>query len=52
VFVELKTETGRLAKIQRYVIGEMAKRGADIRVLHGVADVDRFLREEVRSDEV
>ena len=31
IFVELKTETGRLTKIQRYVIGEMQKRGADAR---------------------
>lgn len=44
-FVELKTEIGRLAKIQRWVIGEMQKRGADVRVLKGADQVKSFLEE-------
>lgn len=43
IFVELKTESGRLSKIQRYVIGEMQKRGADVRVVKGLAGVNQFL---------
>jgi len=50
-FVELKTIIGRLASIQRWVIGEMQKRGADVRVLRGPDEVKIFL-EEVFSREV
>ena len=45
IFAELKTETGRLAKIQRYTIGEMQKRGADVRVVNGLTDVKALLAE-------
>lgn len=45
IFVELKTETGRLAKIQRYTIGEMQKRGADVRVVKGLDEVKQLLAE-------
>lgn len=45
IFVELKTETGRLAKIQRYTIGEMRKRGADVRVAWGLDEVKQLLAE-------
>lgn len=45
IFVELKTETGRLSKIQRYVTGEMIKRGADVRVVKGLDAVKALLAE-------
>lgn len=45
IFAELKTETGRLAKIQRYVIAEMQKRGADVRVVKGLDEVKQLLAE-------
>ena len=45
IFVELKTETGRLSKIQEYIIDEMQKRKADVRVLYGLNDVKMFLTE-------
>lgn len=45
IFVELKTEIGRLAKIQQYTIGEMQKRGADVRVVKGLAQVRDLLAE-------
>ena len=45
IFAELKTETGRLAKIQRYTIGEMQKRGADVRVVKGIDSVKQLLAE-------
>ena len=35
VFVELKTEVGRLAGIQKWQLSEMQKRGADVRVVKG-----------------
>ena len=43
VFVELKTEVGRLANIQRWQISELRKRGADVRVLKGMDAVQEFL---------
>ena len=51
IFVELKTETGRLTKIQRYVIGEMQKRGDDARVVKGIDEVKELLAEIEGGDE-
>lgn len=51
IYVELKTEIGRLAKIQQWVIAEMQRRGADVRVLKGPEAVNNFL-EEVMPNEV
>ena len=45
IFAELKTETGRLSKIQKYVTGEMLKRGADVRVVKGLEAVKQLLAE-------
>ena len=45
IFVELKTEAGRLSKIQEHTICEMRKRGADVRVLYGLEDVKNLLDE-------
>lgn len=45
IFVELKTEVGRLSKIQRYTVGEMQKRGADVRVVKGLDEVKNLLAE-------
>lgn len=45
IFVELKTETGRLSKIQRYVVGQMQLRGADVRVVKGIDEVKHLLAE-------
>lgn len=52
IFAELKTEIGRLSKLQEYTINEMRKRGADVRVLWGLDDVKTFLSElEVMPNE-
>ena len=51
IFVELKAETGRLTIIQRYVIGEMQKRGADARVVKGIDEVKELLAEIEGGDE-
>jgi VRR-NUC domain. len=45
IYIELKTEIGRLAKIQQWQLEEMRKRNADVRVLKGMEQVDQFLRE-------
>lgn len=45
IFVELKTEVGKLSKIQEHTIREMKKRGADVRVLYGSKDVEDFIEE-------
>lgn len=51
IYVELKTDIGRLAKIQKWQRSEMEKRGADVRVLYGLDAVKTFL-EEVFNDAV
>lgn len=45
IFAELKSETGCLSKIQHYTIGEMQKRGADVRVVKGLDEVNALLVE-------
>ena len=45
IFVELKTEVGRLSKIQKFVTGELLKRGADVRVVKGLDAVKQLLAE-------
>lgn len=45
IYVELKTETGRLTKIQKLQIEQIREKGADVRVLYGIDGVKAFLRE-------
>ena len=45
IFAELKTDTGRLSKLQRYTVSEMQKRGADVRVVKGLDEVKALLAE-------
>lgn len=45
VFAELKTEVGKLSKIQAHTIEEMRKRGADVKVLYGLRDIKEFIDE-------
>ena len=45
VFVELKTETGRLSSLQNVQIKKLKDLGQDVRVLYGLEDVKRFLEE-------
>lgn len=45
IFAELKTETGRLSKIQRYTVNQMLSRGADVRVVKGLDEVKALLSE-------
>ncbi|MBC8546099.1 VRR-NUC domain-containing protein [Clostridiaceae bacterium NSJ-31] len=45
IYVELKTEIGRLTKMQKWQRGELEKRGADVRILCGMDAVKEFLRE-------
>lgn len=45
IYVELKTEIGRLAKVQKWQRSELEKRGADVRVLFGMDAVKEFLSE-------
>ena len=46
IFVELKTEIGRLANIQKWQVSEMQKRGVDVRIVKGW-DAAKALIEEV-----
>lgn len=45
IFVELKTEIGRLTNIQKWQIRELQKRGADVRVIKGWAAAKDLLAE-------
>lgn len=45
IFAELKADRGYLSKLQEYTIGEMRKRGADVRVVKGLAAVKELLAE-------
>lgn len=45
IFVELKTETGRLSNIQRWQISQLEKRGVPVRVLKGPDQVRAFVEE-------
>lgn len=45
IYIELKTEIGRLASIQKWQITEMRKRGADVRTLKGWDAVKEFVEE-------
>ena len=45
VYVELKTTTGSLQRIQQWQLEEMRKRGADVRVLRGWEAVREFVDE-------
>jgi hypothetical protein len=49
IFVELKTETGKLSKLQIATQALMRKMGVDVRTLYGADQVDRFV-EEVTAD--
>ena len=51
IYVELKTEVGRLAAIQKWQHEELRKRGAEVRTLKGLDQVKEFVR-EVMPDEV
>ena len=45
IYVELKTEVGRLAAIQKWQHEELRKRGAEVRTLKGLDQVKEFVRE-------
>lgn len=45
VFVELKTDTGKLSKLQELQCRQIAELGQTVRVLHGLAEVHDFFLE-------
>lgn len=45
IFVELKTETGRLSKLQEYMVKTLQQNGCQVRVLYGRKEVDEFLED-------
>lgn len=45
IYVELKTLIGRLAKIQKWQLEELRRRGVDVRVLYGMEQVLDFVEE-------
>ena len=52
IFIELKTDTGKLTELQKVQIGRLGRMGADARVLKGPEAVKGFLKEmeEVKTD--
>lgn len=49
IFVELKTENGRLSSVQKFQTGILDRLGCEVRVLYGVDDVSWFLREVMKQ---
>ena len=45
IFVELKTDTGKLTPVQKAQIGYLKNLGQDVRVLYGVDGVESFIAE-------
>lgn len=45
VFVELKTDKGKLTKLQEVQIKKISNLGADARVLRGIEEVKEFINE-------
>ena len=45
MFVELKTESGKLSSLQKVQITRLEKLGQYVRVLYGAKDVENFLEE-------
>ena len=45
IFIELKTDTGRVRPTQKVQIRNLQKCGQDVRVLKGMKDVEEFLKE-------
>lgn len=45
LFVELKTETGRLSKMQERQIAELNQRNIPVQVLYGLEHVNGFLQQ-------
>jgi hypothetical protein len=45
VFVELKTDTGKLSKLQELQCRQIAELGQSVRVLHGLSEVRDFFLE-------
>lgn len=45
IFVELKTETGKLSALQKVQISRLADLGQDVRVLYGLEQVKGLLKE-------
>ena len=43
--VERKADVGRLAAVQKWQRQELEKRGANVRVLYGLAEVQAFVQE-------
>ena len=53
VFVELKTETGKLSALQEVQIDRLKTLGQDVRVLYGLQEVKEFLEEsEMMSHDI
>ena len=52
IFVELKTEKGRVSPIQERQIKRLRKLGCDVRVIKGMAEVEQFLEEEAGTETV
>lgn len=44
-FIELKTEVGKLSKLQRLQIHRLKKLGHEVKVLYGMEDVKEFINE-------
>lgn len=50
IFVELKTDAGKLSPVQKGQIGRLKKHRQDVRVLYGSKGVAKFIEEVARYE--
>lgn len=49
IYVELKTDNGRLSEMQAVQIGRLTKRGARVYAIYGVAQAESFVAQMIRE---
>lgn len=50
IFVELKTDIGRLSKLQKWQRQELERRGVEVRVLYGWEQIRNFIEEVLPNE--
>jgi hypothetical protein len=48
IFIELKTDTGKITELQKHTHKEMARHGASVRVLRGKTEILEFFRKGLK----
>lgn len=49
IFIELKSETGRLTMKQRIQMQRLASRGCEVHLIHGMEEAEKFIAEVIEA---